>query len=359
MSVQFHDITRQQLEHIVEASSELAHNLLNRQSDVPVTDDDYGMVHDICELQVRQINNTANEFNIAVTNIISNLQSVAGNMAAIFIDSNELIVDSSYEHEGSLKSVQNELYRISEGVKSNIVFENQLEESIKHVVNIVDDLSMFVQEIEDIGSEIELLALNALVKAAHTEINGSALSVLAQEIQNLSIEAKLQTNSYSDILKKIIDTSKKLRDNISRSDNADETNNLFDTNNEITQLINSMICTEIESGKMISTINSDIKLLKEEIETIASNTTIHKKAEVFFYEVSSALNSIVTDLIENTGLIPNKSQNTAELMNKYSMQIERKIHQDYSIANNKPKSNLGSDLITPDNEQFGDNIELF
>jgi methyl-accepting chemotaxis protein len=358
-SVQFHDITRQQLEHVVEAISELAGNLQNRQADITVTVDDYGMVHDICELQVRQLNNTANEFNIAVTDIFTNLQSVAGNMTAISTESNDLFADNSYGHESSLKSVQNELHEISEGVKSNIAFENQLEESIKHVVNIVDDLSLFVQEIEDIGAEIELLALNALVKAAHTEVNGSALSVLAQEIQNLSIGTKLQTNLYSDILNNITTTSKRLRVNISGSDNSNKTNDLFAANNEITQLIDSMIYTEIESGKMVSKINSDIKLLKEEIESVASNTMIHNKAEVFFHDVSTSLNSIVADLKENTDLIPNKSQNTAELMNKYSMQIERKIHQDYSVSNHKPKLNPTSDKITPDTEQFGDNIELF
>ncbi|HIJ94804.1 MAG TPA: hypothetical protein HPP94_03490 [Desulfuromonadales bacterium] len=74
---------------------------------------------------------------------------------------------------------------------------------MKKVAQTICDIAIFVTDIETIGSEIDLIALNAQIMAAHTGSEGAALCVLAEAIKRLSDEAIHQTDSVASILKKI------------------------------------------------------------------------------------------------------------------------------------------------------------
>ncbi|TVM28184.1 methyl-accepting chemotaxis protein, partial [Oceanidesulfovibrio marinus] len=71
----------------------------------------------------------------------------------------------------------------------------------------------FLEDIEEVGSEIELISLNASVKAAHTGEKGKALGVLASSIQQLSQQAGGRTESVKDIRGSIGEASNHLKSN--------------------------------------------------------------------------------------------------------------------------------------------------
>ena len=78
---------------------------------------------------------------------------------------------------------------------------------IGSVAGTVAEMTEFVSSIEEVGAEIELIALNASIKAAHTGEEGKALGVLAQAIQRLSVEARDRTSAVSEVLRSISDAS--------------------------------------------------------------------------------------------------------------------------------------------------------
>ena len=61
----------------------------------------------------------------------------------------------------------------------------------------VGEIATFVGDIEKIGEEIKLIALNAQIKSAYTGDEGAALGVLAEAIQRLSIDAIDHTGAVS------------------------------------------------------------------------------------------------------------------------------------------------------------------
>ena len=65
---------------------------------------------------------------------------------------------------------------------------DQLSETIDHAAHTIGAMSAFIDEIEKIGIEIRMIALNACIRAAHVGEHGAALGVLADTIHDLSAE---------------------------------------------------------------------------------------------------------------------------------------------------------------------------
>lgn len=53
--------------------------------------------------------------------------------------------------------------------------DRELAEIMQKVAQTIGEISGFVTDIEEIGSEIDLIALNSQIKAAHTGVEGAAL----------------------------------------------------------------------------------------------------------------------------------------------------------------------------------------
>ena len=181
------------MEHSAEALHMLSEELDKGDSDISANS--LNVVHDVCELQVIQLNNSVNEFSTAVSDIITNLNSVNENVTSISNTTISLLGENSIFSNKSILLIQKELSAIITGLSKSAEISNELSGSIKSIVGIVSDLSKSVFEIEEVGNEIEIIALNARVKAARTGIKGSSLDVLAEAIQKLSLDAKNHTGS--------------------------------------------------------------------------------------------------------------------------------------------------------------------
>ncbi len=67
----------------------------------------------------------------------------------------------------------------------------------------VSEMSGFTRAIEYIGDEVELIALNAAVKADQIGEEGRAIGIVADEIQRISAKAQMHTSSIAAILKDV------------------------------------------------------------------------------------------------------------------------------------------------------------
>ena len=90
------------------------------------------------------------------------------------------------------------------------------------VAETIAGMSESIEAIEEVGAEIELIALNASIKAAHTGEAGAALGVLATAIQHLSADARRQTDAVSRILGDIAKASEVLQENARRYNDQSE-----------------------------------------------------------------------------------------------------------------------------------------
>lgn len=356
-SIQFHDITRQQMEHSCQVLNELKQTI-KHQTDISESDESFwGSVYDVYELQSIQLKNTLNEFVRAVATIISSLDNIGENISSIISRTFGLICQKEGKNVSCLKIFEDELALVSEGLNKDIEIGVQLSESIKSIVSIVDDLSTYVSEIEEVGSEIEIIALNARVKAAHFGTNGSALGVLAESIQRLSLEAKQQTVSTAEILENIINGSRKLRSDLESKNEGSSQIKVSAAVQKINELLGSMKAVESNTNESVDELKENVGVLKSKIDVAKTGITIHEEAE---QNIGDIINELVntSDFIKNNfELQSNRKENTKNIFTKYTMQSERNIHE-YFAERENAAFNLSAQSVSND-ESFGDNIELF
>lgn len=360
-SIQFHDITRQQMEHVNEAITEAAEKtgINNSSSDFENNQESIEFIHDICELQSIQFSNSINEFVDAVTSIVENLKGVAGYVSDIFNDTMCLLSHGDSAGSGSLSSVKDDLLSVLAGLNKNDEISVELSKSIKEVIYIVEDLAKFVSEIEEIGTEIEIIALNARIKAAHTGLNGLALGVLAEEIQKLSIDAKLQTVSVTQILNEIGEISKNLKMGVESTSKAAETTEGSVTNSKIIELINSIMNMETETKGSIEKIRSDVNNLQEDINATAGEIKIHHQSKEIAGEIIASLKNISGGLAGLYKISSDRSQNVANLMAKYTMDSERRIHDSFAKTGSVIQEEIQNGEKDFTEDDLGDNVDLF
>lgn len=346
IAIQFHDITRQQIEHVEEALINLSKKISTDNEELL----DLELIYDTCEIQIEQLNHAANKFVEAVQDIIEKLNLIYHDFNEIDKQSEKLFNTGKKNEKTQLEFICEKLTGIASTLTKNTEIEKQLEKSINTVVDIVDELAHYVEEIESIGDEIEIIALNAIIKAAHVGNEGSALGILAESIQKLSIEAKEQTSTIITKLENVNSLAKGLR--ISLKDTSIKEELLIE--DELQTIIEKILNNEFLAKDQFLLMNKKINEITKEINMFSSNINIHNNFMTSANDIISELNLILNSI--HPQLKPRIKRNLNEsLYKKYTMKSEREIHD--RIINNKkliePEENRES------NSEFGENVELF
>lgn len=356
VSIQFHDITRQQMEHVKDALLEAGRDfgtVSNDEGDLKSAK--LGLIYDVCELQFIQLTSSINEFRTAVERIITGLKGVEENVNIILNTTLELLFNNNNSTESSYKDVQNELSAISAGLNNNLKIEEELSDSINSVIMILNDLANYLIDIEDVGTEIEIISLNARIKAAHIGSNGLTLGVLAQAIQNISHDAKSQTLSISGILNTISNVSTNLNKNNGQNELENKHQGISSTNDKIVALVNAMIQSEKDAGTITRELQERVNKLRNEVSRSIEEISVLSDTRDSLDHTVDELLTITKSIQLNDKFRSNRENNTKEINERYTMKSERQIHENY-ISNYSPDSNNSS---IKDDDHYNDNVELF
>ena len=360
-SIQIHDITRQRLEHAKSSLEDVSEKISSFQiiSNIEELEEKLGFIFDICNLQSIQLKQSIEEFIEAVYVILSNLRAVGENIKSISTEAASLLNEKDDSSKSSLKSLKEELVLISNGLKKSIENGNELSNSISSVVTVVEDLSKFVLEIEELGSEIEIIALNARVKASRTGTIGSALGVISENIQKLSIDAKSQTVRSSEILDSISNESKNLRNSVETGLYKSDNNNMIIKANNVNELVAKLIDLEKSAEGYIHNLKTGVSQLNEEINSTLNGITVSDYTRTLYQKISNGLSNIINEIAKNGNLKSDRKANTKELAKKYTMHTERKIHEDFAGEPGNNSESGTNNLNNSEDNSLGDNVELF
>lgn len=349
-SSQFHDITRQQIEHVKEAFDGLENKLVSNQGKTGKGSDDEWekmicSAGDLSELQKAQILHSKYEFINAVDNIINNLKGISLNVAAM---SNEITRFSGSTNEAGssfLDEIDDGVASIISMLSENAQAGRNLSDAVSSVAQRVGELSDFVNDIDEISSEIELIALNARIKAAHTGEKGAALGVLAESMQKLSLEAHSRTLSVSDSLTQISSVARELNEYIDR-EITEKDGHIDDIVNNLNSLLESLRKLNEKIFSILGKVEGTAKTLSRNIEGSASEINVHNEVDQVIDEVAGKIDRIIESSLE---LYPeSKYRNDSildDLQLRYTMESERKIHQSVSVPGvmNKPGASAAED----------------
>lgn len=334
VKIQFQDITKQRMEHILQSLYEIS----NEQNN-------YTNIYKTLELQIEQLYDISQTVDNAITGILQDLNKlykVIELIAKIFQE-----FDSFGENQSNknifdyIKVIVNDVHQtFSKGSEES----NELNSIITNIIENINELNKFIQQIEDTGEEIELIALNARVKAARVGSNGASLGVISEEVQKLSVDARNRINVVSGILTQVNNTTETLKEIVSEAAQQENMAIILNILNEINNNIES-----IEAIKKIfedninynkQNINEMINMLKHQLLGFNKHIDIRNKIN----SIAVKLESLARDISKY--IDPNEKIELDRHLKKYTMHSERKIYE-----------KVTGEKVT--DQGLGNNIELF
>lgn len=363
ISIQYHDITKQQLEHVREAFKNLSlqneHNIrenVNKFSD----EESLNLIYNTLRVQDAQINHSKDDLCQATEKMLDSLSNIGKNVSGIYSELSGIFEEGNQQQSSVLHEIEKNLTSVSENLTKNSKVETDLLLSIESVSKTINELTSFVDDIDDIGTEIELIALNASIKAVHTGENGAPMGIIAESIQNLSKEAKEQTTIIIEALSKVTVISNQLNTELASTASNNSGKDLEKMTGNISTLLQLINKHDNENKINLVKIKNNVGQLFKDIEISISEINIHTKFTQFVKNLSQELDTIMNEYIlcdKNS----HKSDNFKNIQKKYTMQSERDIFNNVINYVDTQSSQKNTDQTTDDKEdnEFGNNVDLF
>jgi len=326
MSIQFHDITRQQIEHVVSAIQDVCKWLKEEIHSRGKGGEDFiGRVRYICELQRAQLAYSLQEFIEAVNRIKENLQAIGKHISAMSEEIRKTVGDIDKTGSSFLGDIEKGLTSVISSLLKSEDTHRNVSNSMGSGAAKVKQMCSFAGDIEQTGKEIELIALNARIKATHIGESGAAMGAIAEAIQQLSLDSRSQTGSVLDFLNNISELSEKLSKGTCEGEK--ENNDARNMVRDLKVLVNSLRKMNDNIIVLMNHLNTASKDLSFHIEKTVGEINVHTR-------VSSVINNILKELDEIVCQAKNlEPASTAgrkdflkDLEVRYTMDSERKIH---------------------------------
>jgi methyl-accepting chemotaxis protein len=363
-SMQMHDMTRQQVEHVIEALDRLTvklHNPTGVESDQESYRKLIIEAGDVCELQSAQLRFAASELCGAVHSIVDNLRDVASKQALMASES--LVTTGVADSSGGsfMNAISQGMGTVTAVLASCAQSDREMSTTLSKVADTMHEVSGFVTDIEEIGTEIDLIALNAQIKAAHTGKEGAALGVLAEAIKRLSVDAITQTELVSQTLVQINQSTEHLF-----HDATEETEQLG-ARIVAMEEETSLILTELGSMNreligLLSSLGQRVGMLTEDIERATATIDVHERVLQMADDVMAGLDKIVEKARELEPASLEFKDNLRHMEERYTMQSERHIHEAIARKRSGGAAVESVSLVKEtavDDTEFGDNVDLF
>lgn len=361
-SMQMHDMTRQQLEHVVEALERLVGDLAAASATEAGSTPGRVIIEagDICELQEAQLRFASSELYSAVCTIVDNLRDVAKKQSVIAQESVTITGSTGSAGSSFVDVMSQGMTAVTAVLKSCALADRNMSDTMKKVAQTINEIAAFVTDIEAIGSEIDLIALNSQIKAALTGPEGAALGVLAEAIKRLSDEAVRQTDSVAETLTGIhAVTEHLLVDAENEEDQLGASISLMQ--DELAVILSTLGEMNAEMLSVLSGLNSRVLSLTEDVEQATAGVDVHERTKVMSDAVLADLELIVAQSRQIEPASSEFKENLRHMEEHYTMESERHIHE--ALARKRSGQAAvavpGVSKAGPDDSEFGDNFDLF
>jgi uncharacterized coiled-coil DUF342 family protein len=324
MSLQFHDITRQQIQHVQAVLDNLQTML---RDDAHHLDRQAAVMGDTLELQRAQIAQSRDEFGSAVATVIESLESLAEDEKEILSQIGQVAWASDAEGVSTLQGIKDGIEAMINHIMVAAQDQAELNTTAQEVGSMVAQMSAFVQDIHSIGLNLEFLALNARIKAAHLGVEGVALDTISGSIYELSHDTRGNTVELTDILERLAELSVSFTQDLMAGQER-QTQIMQDLMEKLTHLtdILSDIADRVQA-KTNEITDMGQALIKDIIAT-AENISVHERVTATLGEAEDIMLQTVQDARR---ICPHGWQGAAmeflqQIDQLYTMHSERRVH---------------------------------
>jgi methyl-accepting chemotaxis protein len=363
-ALQFQDITRQRLEHVRKTLDSLGRHLerFEQRTDFSNDREAAGLFGCICQLQHDQLALAGQEFLGAADNLTENLQGMALNVEMMSGDTKTLLKSTDACSVNRFSSVLNVLQSIADCLQKTQKTHQEAGSILTEVNQGVQQIADLVEEVEFIGEEMQLLAMNAAISAAHARKKGAGLDIIAQNIQLVAEEATKHALKLAEECGMVTEQARQLegieRDTQSGIGGIDIL--LQDARQHMTALENSTHQLQEIAGR----IDRDAASLCDDVAVVVMRVDLKTS---FQQKLTPALEQLAA-LGEHSHEAISASENGnleqlfVELELCYTMASERHIHERFmekQDASESIKNSEQNEWTATRDHDLGDNVDLF
>lgn len=327
MAVQFHDSMSQRVAHISEAIYDVDRLLNDNASNNDGSDYQRNRPHAFCILRVQaaQLREIINEIEMVHERCVHSFGKILVGFGA-FVDQLLEIRSSRREdsRQGRHKGDPFTRLELSFGDLNGVLYRGQeLVEGVQHaalrVSDTVEHITKCVTEMHTIGFETHLMALNAIVKAAHLGQEGGAIEVLARQVTQSSIESRSVLGRAAEMLEGITSAAYQLRGR--NDDNTSSKASFGKAVDEITMAYQRFTQTTDMVHERADKITAVIRKTKSRLEFLPY---LAKRFTESLHQIEAIIQELSAYATEEHNLDP---ENAGEILNRYTMKKEREVHE--------------------------------
>lgn len=363
-SLQFHDIVRQQVEHVEEALADARAGLDGAPDGMAdgAADDDGALAEelavaaDICALQQAQLDNARTSFSDAVSTLRRELAAIAASVRGVGQRTGGFSDESCLGEDCGGTAVLDHMERSVAEIAARMLSLAEQGERMGHVMGevaeMVAQMSVFLEDIEDVGDEIELIALNASIRAAHTGEKGKALGVLASSIQRLSQDAGESTTALATLLREVDGVAGQLK---TYATAYLDSSRVSEISGELEGLTHGLREVNGEAARLFAGVGTACAELASRVDHAVEDMG-------FDAQVAAGLSDAADDVGEMAGMLRERlpasaraaaARRLAAMRDRYTMEQERVLHGRVLGGGHAETPAGGGE------DGYGDNVELF
>ena len=189
-SIQFHDITRQQVEHVVEALRSLRSPGTNRARKETVSPLE---TRTVLTLQSSQLAEASRLFSESTDRIERDLKGIAGRLQNASESVRALTGDSGNAQGSFFQKMETQLSTVLKTLGTCTTSQAEMDTTIAGLAGTIEGMRTSVAEIRGTEIQIQRISTNATIRATHIGVSGTALNKIAEVMQRLALESNTNT----------------------------------------------------------------------------------------------------------------------------------------------------------------------
>ncbi len=353
VSLQVHDATRQMIEHAIEELGAFEDDA-DAAGRAAVLDAGAWSAEmcETCRLVAAQLRGARERYVEALRRIAEGLESVATQVTDLGVETGHLSGDDG--GASMVEQVQRGVGLATGALRDHVAHAKETTAAMSSVAAIVQGTATYVRDIQGIGTDVKIIALNALVETERVGHGGRVLAVLAQAIGTLAAEVVQRTTEVSRLVGEIADAASGLGCSEEARELSVGANLATDMGELVTRL--REYHQELRSG--VEALHRGSEGLRGEVDGITRRLTEQTEATSTLQRIEQALEQVgerVAVLVRPAGP-GERPVRRSSMLAHYTMAAERDIHKSVLEHVGPPTQ---ADRVDDAGRDLGDNVELF
>jgi methyl-accepting chemotaxis protein len=357
VSIQFHDITRQQVEHVIEALRRLSAES-RRDGNTGQDGWDTGAV---LAVQSRQLSDAGEKFAASAAALRHSLEQIAAHILEMAGESRSLAGLSEDSRNSFFRDMERGCTAILSGLGVCAGTEAAAQATSGGLAESLGRMDRSLEEIQGIEIQMQWMALNASISADHIGAAGDALAVLAGAMQTLACESGQRSESLAATLGDMSDAATRL----SGRDEPALAPGRGDSLEAMRAAAADVHSASERSFAQLAQIAARSARLREDLCATRDSFCVGAlfaecigRARAMLQEMEEGIRS---ELPRDAAGQPNPG--LADFSEHYTMQAERDVHRGVmaavDVADHPAVAATAPGLPAAEGEEMGENVEFF